>query len=302
MGRKRRATKRGNHRRPVLPDAGLASLLAPMTTDDFFDRFWPHEAVVAHGEPARLAGLVDAAELRDLAKLVALPARQLLAQSQSFENRFGNVPVPSEAALPLLAAGMTLYVVEPRFESPSLHEWFDALSSDLALDPGVLRPSVFLSRRGAGARLHFDNTESFVVQVSGRKVWTLAPNQHVPNPPANHIAGNDVSEELAPLVPAVGLPTELPPSARRVELVPGSVLYLPRGWWHTTQTLEDSVHLDLLMALPTWADVLLAPIAEALSLLPHWRAPATTTTLAAEMARRLAEDVAELVARPSGHD
>jgi ribosomal protein L16 Arg81 hydroxylase len=53
---------------------------------------------------------------------------------------------------------------------------------------------------------------------------------------------------------------------------PGSVMYLPRGWWHSTHTSEPSVHLDLLGALPTWADAARVQLEAALRD-EVWRSP-----------------------------
>jgi 50S ribosomal protein L16 3-hydroxylase len=81
-----------------------------------------------------------------------------------------------------------------------------------------------------------------------------------------------------------------PRKVRRVVLKPGSVLYLPRGWWHATRTLEDSVHLDLLTALPTWADVFRPVLEGIFARGTHWLTPATSPH-GAEMLHKLGEEL-----------
>jgi 50S ribosomal protein L16 3-hydroxylase len=267
----------------------LAALLGVKSTRRFFERAWPDEPFVAHGSPARLRGLGDVKELKSVEALARVPCRQLLAQGQHLEpQRFGNVAVLPEVAPSLLKAGLTLYFNEPQFTSRSLWKWVHALERDLSLARGVIRPSVFLSSPGRGARMHFDSTESFVVQLRGRKAWTFARNEHVTWAPVNYLEGEPVPPELQGLVRK---PMRAPKKRTRVVLKPGSVLFLPRGWWHSTETLEDSMHLDLLAVVPTWADVLRPLVEAALTQGTHWRTPAIAPQYFAQMVDTLRDEL-----------
>ncbi|MCC6336610.1 MAG: hypothetical protein IT380_21805 [Myxococcales bacterium] len=88
-----------------------------------------------------------------------------------------------------------------------------------------------------------------------------------------------------------------PKKSRRVVLEPGSVLFLPRGWWHATQTLEDSVHVDLLTAVPTWADRLREEVEAVFARAVHWRTPATAPQLRSVMEAQLLDDLRAAFAR-----
>lgn len=268
---------------------GLAALLAPKSLEAFFAAAWPDEPFLVHGAPSRLRGLADVKELASAEALAKLPCHALLAQGQHLGgNRFGNIAVAPELARSLLKLGVTLYFNEPEFRSRSLWRWVRAIERDLSLPPSSIRPSAFFSARGQGARMHFDCTESFVVQLRGRKVWRFARNQHVRFPPVNYLEGEPVPAELKPFVKR---PMKAPRKVQRVTLKPGSVLYLPRGWWHATQTLEDSVHLDLLTAVPTWADAV-RPLMEAIFARgEHWLTPAVAPQYLEAMLSRLSEEV-----------
>lgn len=255
---------------------GLAALLGSRTkAAQFLSSAWPNEPFVVHAPRARLAGLADVPELESAAALAQVPCHAILAQGQHLgEQRFGNIAVDPAVAPSLLEVGVTLYFNEPRFRSRSLWAWVRALERALGLHAGVIRPSAFFSSPGRGARMHFDCTESFVVQVRGRKTWTFARNEAVAFPPVNYLEGERLPDELRGLVRG---PMRAPPPSKRVsvELRPGSVLYLPRGWWHSTRTSEASVHLDLLTALPTWADAARPIVEEVLRRGAAWRAPVT---------------------------
>ena len=204
------------------------------------------------------------------------------------------MPVTPELAPAMVEKGFTLYFNEPRFPSRSLWRWVHALERDLSLPRGTMRPSAFFSAKGKGARMHFDNTESLVVQVRGRKVWRIARNDAVPYPPVNYLEGEPLPPELAALVKRQ---LKAPKPVRRVVLEPGHVLFLPRGWWHATETLEDSLHLDLLMAVPTWADLLRGEVEQVFARAPHWRTPATAPQFRTVMEEQLLEDLRAAFAR-----
>jgi 50S ribosomal protein L16 3-hydroxylase len=269
---------------------GLASLLdGAANTRSFLAESWPNEPFLVHGDPRRLRGLLDVHELRDARTLAAVPCHAILAQGQHLDaQRFGNVAVDGAVAPSLLESGVTLYFNEPHFPSRSLWRWIGALERDLGLAEGVIRPSAFFSSPGRGARMHFDCTESFVVQVRGTKRWTIARNDALPWPPVNYLERAPLPDELKGLVRG---PLRAPGPKHRttIELTAGSVLFLPRGWWHATETTAPSVHLDLLVALPTRADILRPVVDSVLHHAPHWRAPAVGVD--ARPGEQLAEDL-----------
>lgn len=273
---------------------GLAALLSPATVKNFLRNAWPTEPFVTHGPSSRLKGLADVPELASVESLAALPCRALLAQSQRLDQqRFGNIEVPAAVAPALLRAGVTLYFCEPELPSRSLWRWVEAIERDLGIAAGTIRPSVFCSPQGHGARMHFDATESFVVQVKGRKVWTIARNEAIAFPPVNYLEGEPLPEELASLAEG---PLHAPKQRQRVVLEPGSVMYLPRGWWHSTETLEPSVHVDLLTALPTWADAMRPLVDSIFNEHRHWRTPMVAWEYAEAMGERLITDLSDAIA------
>lgn len=277
---------------------GLATLLGRFPVKRFLAEHWPNTLLVQHGPVERLAGLADAPEFESIAALTSLPASDWLVQSARFPNGFGNVAVSGDAAASFFHAGFTIYGVEPELRSPSIRRWLTELERELGLPSPFIRTSAFLSKPGPGARMHFDAQESFVVQLRGRKRWWLAPNRDVDFPTENYIAGDAVSPSLEAQLHRP-LAKELPKDAVEVVLKPGSIMFVPRGTWHATETLEESWHLDLMMPLPTWGDHVGTLLAQHFATKAHWRAPMLDAGRLHEHLRRLITELDEAAPAPA---
>ncbi len=94
----------------------------------------------------------------------------------------------------------------------------------------------------AGFSPHYDTHEVFVLQISGAKRWTIhdppltLPHRHQPFDPRSYTLSSPRLD---------------------VELQPGDLLYLPRGFVHATRTSEAaSIHVTVGVTVYTWVDVL----------------------------------------------
>jgi ribosomal protein L16 Arg81 hydroxylase len=96
--------------------------------------------------------------------------------------------------------------------------------------------------RSRGFATHWDGHDVFVIQVAGKKSWRLFG-----------------FTELAPLAVAPDQKGEPPKSiVREVVLDAGDMLYVPRGYWHAAEALEDvSLHLTFAAQFPTGHDYLM---------------------------------------------
>jgi ribosomal protein L16 Arg81 hydroxylase len=89
---------------------------------------------------------------------------------------------------------------------------------------------------------HYDTHEVFVLQIAGSKQWRI----HAPPLPLPHRSQPFDPRSWAPSVTLFEL-----------ELAPGDLLYLPRGFVHTTTTADrPSVHVTLGITVYTWVDLL----------------------------------------------
>lgn len=100
---------------------------------------------------------------------------------------------------------------------------------------------------------HYDVHDVFVLQISGRKHWTIHEPVFV-----DPLGGQAWSQHRA----AVEARAQENPVIDTV-LEPGDALYLPRGWIHSAQALgETSIHLTVGVAALTTYDVLRALVDE----------------------------------------
>jgi lysine-specific demethylase/histidyl-hydroxylase NO66 len=148
------------------------------------------------------------------------------------------------------ADGATIVLQALHRTWPALQSFCSQLAADLGHQCQV---NVYVTPPGAqGFNPHHDTHDVVVLQVDGRKHWTIHP-------------------------PAVELPLKTQPSTRLgpdpvggrpaaidTVLEPGDALYLPRGWLHSARTTEDrSIHLTIGLLATTWADVLTDAVASA---------------------------------------
>jgi ribosomal protein L16 Arg81 hydroxylase len=94
-----------------------------------------------------------------------------------------------------------------------------------------------------GFDLHWDDHDTMILQVHGRKHW------RVYRPTRLHPLKKDVSASSRPDVKA--------DLAWDGVLADGSILYMPRGWWHVACPLDEpSLHLTVGLSHPTGVHML----------------------------------------------
>ena len=103
--------------------------------------------------------------------------------------------------------------------------------------------NVWVSHRGVFTQSHFDELENFNIALAGRKRFVLSPPGFWEYYPRSLVRGlgdksravdfDDVSRERFPRLVAK--------LAQRRELIlePGQLLYLPLGWWHQVESLDE---------------------------------------------------------------
>lgn len=104
--------------------------------------------------------------------------------------------------------------------------------------------SLFWSKAGAGAIVHYDNRDNLVIQLHGRKRWYVSTD-----PPGLQNDWRHIGEPLPNLQ-----------RHRVIDVGPGDLLYIPRGTPHTVDSVSESLHLAVLFVPTTLRDVLIAAI------------------------------------------
>ncbi len=238
----------------------------------FLDSFYPYKPFVHHGPVARFAEILDCAQLADARATIFATTPPILA----FENNGYQAILPdaNEAMERYETGDCSLYL--PTLHSISVVRSFaERLASDLGIHPSWIYCEGFLARDGRNVGLHYDFDLNFNIQLRGTKVWHIARNTHVENPLATYVAGSR-STTPAPNFARAPMPNTMPRSAQRIVLRPGSVIFLPRGYWHQTENQGESFALSFAIKPPTWSALVLSELGRRLERESRWRAHAFT--------------------------
>ncbi|MDG0817652.1 JmjC domain-containing protein [Bdellovibrio svalbardensis] len=257
---------------------GLSNLLAPVSSHEFLNSYWPYEPLFIPASENKLQEIFSLPQLQDLESLVAARLLKVRACLPDFDDEYSSIHVEPKDALKAYRNKMTLVFDQMQTQHPTIAEALKNIRADLGLVTGGAendlcraRSIAYATPGGCGTRLHFDANANFVIQIKGSKRWRLGPNESVDNPTERFTTG---SEEMpaalekqchAPLI------EELPEGSMEILMEPGCVLFVPRGYWHETMTDEDSLSLNFTFSQPTWADVFTKSLQEVLLQSPEWR-------------------------------
>jgi ribosomal protein L16 Arg81 hydroxylase len=248
----------------------LRAILGDLPVERFLEESWPDRLVVAHGPLERLGEFTREPSLRSLAALVAAAHRSVRAFYRARDGRARQMVVDPATALQLYEdLGCSLCVTAG--ELGAVRPWVETLEAELGLPRASTTFNVYASPPGSGLFMHYDATRKVVVQVAGEKRWRAAPNVHVTNPAASF--SNEALEAPEWYDGLAGpWPLAMPEGAQEFTLAPGSVLFLPRGWWHDTEAGGASLSVSITPNPPDHAQVIVGALLERLRRDPAWRA------------------------------
>jgi hypothetical protein len=160
-----------------------------------------------------------------------------------------NVQVGREslAGVPDLARVSALYRAGATISMPFFHlAWKPLADLAAAIEAELDHPvqtNVYVTPGGCqGFTPHYDTHEVFVLQIAGHKRWRV----HAPPAPLPHHTQ-----------PFSARPQQPTPLVLEVDLNPGDLLYLPRGFVHSTTTSRaSSVHITVGVTVFTWVELL----------------------------------------------
>jgi 50S ribosomal protein L16 3-hydroxylase len=277
---------------PLNSRPGLERLLHPFSEEEFFGRHWPERPLVLHDRGNSLAELLEMPELQSADRIFeACRGTSVTALLPDRRDESNSAQVTPEVGAKLFAAGMNVSVGSAEKFFPPLRPWLDHLALDLGLPQGTWgRSIVYLSPPGTGAPPHFDMNANFSLQIKGRKVWTLFPNESVRHPTERLVMKLDEPSAMLRAEAHAPFPKEVPASAERIELRPGSLLFVPRGTWHATTADEETIALNFTFSQQSWAFVLAQALLERLHREEAWRkTPDLRATSAAGLAAEHAD-------------
>jgi ribosomal protein L16 Arg81 hydroxylase len=272
-------------------DVNLPDVIAPLSVNEFVNRHLGQEMLLRAEGPGRFAGLLSWNDLNSaLNRIRASGSRLRLMQDGKAVPRDAYLASPqSESGSPikaaeferLLANGATLVLDAVDELFPPIRELADTFED---LFHVRVQANLYAGwRTQHGFDLHFDDHDTMILQVHGRKHWKVY------SPTRLHPLKKGKDVELAPT------PARHPVWDGILEN--GGLLYMPRGWWHVACPLDEpSLHLTFGLAHPTGAQMLawfvngLKAQIETRMDVPHLKGPAERRAWLAAMRDRIIAD------------
>ena len=275
----------------------LESLTFPVSANDFLRTGIPKEPLVVHDLGETIETIRKLPYLKSRTALLRRWTGLVQAHLPDVADESSSIDASPADAEKLFRNGMGLLFNHVEKISPTLRRWVRQLRQELGLPTSThARCLVYATPDGKGTSPHFDQNVNFVLQLHGTKKWWLAPNATVANPTERHTIGQPVDPELAGYLEDE-FPTEMPKGRVEIVLESGSMLFVPRGYWHGTEARGEALALNFTFGQPTWIDLLTLALRSRLSLSPEWRELADGVSSSDPKRRARAESRFDLLLR-----
>jgi ribosomal protein L16 Arg81 hydroxylase len=232
----------------------LDDLLEPVGSEEFLASYWERRhLLLQRGRPGHYSALLTAADLEAIISCsdARYPAIRLAKGGNYYppeaytrtirhgDQSFVGVPEVAKIAAEY-SQGATIALPALHRTWPALGELCDRLQARF---DHPAHANVYLTPGNtAGFTPHYDTHEVFVLQIAGCKRWSIYP------------PGVELPHRSQPFTPQMY--SGRAPLAE-VELSDGDLLYLPRGFLHSTTTSSGfSAHVTIGITVYTWVDLL----------------------------------------------
>lgn len=247
----------------------LSSIFEPGAREELV-RLFPSSPFHQEGDAARIAGLFppEVCDIHALARVFHDPVTAWFDDDAKYESTRAQ-PLRAPESLARYEAGALLQFNYVERWLPQIAPLLRSLELDLGIPPGTAHCQLFASKAGGGAKAHWDNDPVLTIQLRGSKSWRFSAQGFVAQPTYNYVCGT----HRGPLAEyhEGELPQGMPAEAREVRLVPGAVLFLPRGYLHETRTHGHSLSLGFDFTMPTWSDLVWKHLRHRLNQNERWR-------------------------------
>ena len=249
----------------------LSVLLHPHPISEFITKLEIGAPFIVHHGSDGLHALTDLPFLSSLSGLLNCWPGKIKAHLPDARDESSSIDTSATDAKKLFENGMGLLFNEAQEISPLLVQWLEEIRQAAGL-PALTysRCLIYATPKNGGTAPHFDQNINFVVQIKGKKTWYMAPNKSVLNPMTRFTMKTEPDPELQSYVHET-LPTTMPKDAQKIDLLPGSMLFVPRGYWHSTEAQEEALALNFTFTVPTWIDLFLTALRTRLAQSQDWR-------------------------------
>lgn len=277
MGSKKKTNRVRKSARESSASPGLEALFGSELASNFLEENWPAKPLVFHHDDFLAPEVWHLPDFQSLegALNIAAPGT-IFANLPDRNEEYNQIQlVNPEDVAKVFACKMGISMEPDMGKLTELVFWLRSIQRDLGLSQSTYsRCNIYAIPDGGRTACHYDQNINFVCQIKGEKVWDLAPNTHIANPMVRHTLGTPADRATAAYA-KTKLPEKMPSAGKiRVVLKPGSVLFVPRGWWHQTSSKGDSIALNFTYEQISWAQVVSNAICDTLLKDEKWRSVA----------------------------
>ncbi|HMI87085.1 MAG TPA: cupin-like domain-containing protein [Polyangiaceae bacterium] len=185
--------------------------------------------------------------------------------------------VPVASAIDFLEQGYNLYITGVEQTAPEAKELFLQLARDLGVAPWQLHLEAFAGRPGGISSRHYDHDINFQILLDGEKEWQIEENRNIVNPlsgfhPTRNADGQNVGFYDEPYAIDPEMPASFDLVRRQVlHAAAGTVLFLPRAYWHETRSITRTWAINIVIKGTTWAQALSRALQNRLHRFPEFR-------------------------------
>jgi hypothetical protein len=232
----------------------FADLIAPLTPETFFAETWEKTPLHIRRSPSPIYDALLTAKDVETAIVsggLRYPAIQLAKSGAFFpaETFCRNIRSGDDvfSGVPDLQRVQSEYQAGATVSLPGFHRSWGPLGTLVASVEGyfdhAVHTNVYITPgNSAGFTPHYDTHDVFILQISGAKRWRIysppltLPHRTQPFSPSTYKASDPILE---------------------IDLAPSDLLYLPRGFVHSTTTPDTaSMHVTLGVTVYTWVDLM----------------------------------------------
>lgn len=233
--------------------SGFDSLISPLTAKSFMDTYFQQRPFyVSRDQPGYFDPVITVDGLDALLGLdlwfpdeIRVVRKGLMINPEEYIGNCadGRTVVSRQRLLELYLRDAT--IIFEKLEKK--HRGFISLLARCEAELEVpFRANCYLTpARSSGFRLHYDTHDVLILQVAGRKVWRIHDNPVV-LPAVDQVFRTRYTDRSTLIA--------------EIELCPGSVLYLPRGYIHAAETRDAAslhvtvgIHSQTLRDFAMWA-------------------------------------------------
>ena len=251
-------------------------MINPLTSEDMLKRIFRRTALCVRNHPSHVTDIIQQ-------HMFDLQVKELFENTSSDhifvwlkqpnDGKIVSVELSAEQALPLAHHHATYCRAPPTLEQPMVARLLQGTgmgcggydpsgSSQTTLGRGEVE--VFIGTKQHNTGWHYDFQENFTLQLSGSKKWTLqsstiqypllgcTPHYASPGTVESQLKAAHLSDPTFQFTAPPNESNSVGPK-QSVTLTPGDMLYFPAGMWHTVETIEPGVSINISLMATNYA-------------------------------------------------